>query len=107
MKCVKDEDKKSVHMILSLSSDSESSVESFHSKDSQTSYGKWATKRSKAEIGLVDRKVAPITRIKNYKANTLSLSVSPKSNYFDLTQESKEHSLLPGVSFNALTLSQL
>ena len=107
MKLVKHADKKSLRRTLSLSSDSESSSESYYSNDSNKSHVKWA-KRSKQKIGPVNtrsRKVPGVARIRNFTANntpSLSTSSSAKSNYFDFTNESKEHSLLLGVSFTVL-----
>ena len=92
MKQVKQKDKETVCRTLSLSSDSEDSVDSYFSNNSKKSYGKWA-KCSKAEICPIDRKVPAM--IRNFKAYTPSLSVvdSKRNNYFDLTNQSREHAL--------------
>jgi hypothetical protein len=106
MKRVKQPANSSAKRVLFIESDSESSVSSISSKDSNKSLGKWS-KRSKKEVGpvVVSRKgVAPPARHKNYKVVTPTLLTTntQKSNYFDLSQEIKEHTLLPGKSYNAL-----
>ena len=70
MKRVKHADKNSLRRTLSLSSDTESSAESYYSNDSNKSHVKWA-KRSKLKIGPVNtcnRKVPGVARIKNFTA---------------------------------------
>ena len=132
MKRIKISQNDKVRRSLSLSSDSDSSVSSFHSNDSTKSYGKWC---KRADLGPVircqpmNRDAAPVVKIKPIQRPDLDevevvgvsstpnqhdevlvapvaavAAVARKKIHFDLTDEHKEHTLLPGVSFKALKI---